>query len=329
MTRASDINVENRASTLIENLHEELTNQNLSPLTEIHIDSIADVDCYQYGKTLLHSATYGGKIAAVNALLKHGANPELKNTFNGCTPLHIATIHHLHDIATLLLQFKANPNTTNFGENTPLHFAAREGDYEMATLLITAGANVRAINNHGISALHQALMRQHYNVAMLLLSAGADANLANKYGRTPIDQAAQNNMKRMQLILTTLTTQSKQQFERLLSKLSKDEIALLLKPLLKRYIITGIQSRANKRPSVFSRCRRTANDDLAEYLYSYVVDGRHSNQLFLSKDQERRLKSGSLHALFEALKTQKPDLQIIINQPPCESLCTRSQRRRI
>jgi len=63
--------------------------------------------------------------AAVELLLQHGANPDLRDDYNN-TALHLAAADLVEEkVFTLLLDHKANPNLRNRDGETPLHLVSR------------------------------------------------------------------------------------------------------------------------------------------------------------------------------------------------------------
>uniref|UniRef100_A0A8C8AZI9 BRCA1 associated RING domain 1 n=1 Tax=Otus sunia TaxID=257818 RepID=A0A8C8AZI9_9STRI len=101
------------------------------------------------GETLLHVASIKGDLAAVEQLLKNGADPNVKDNA-GWTPLHEACNHGHQEVVELLLQHKALVNTTGYQNDTPLHDAARNGHVSIVELLLLHGASCDAVNIFGL-----------------------------------------------------------------------------------------------------------------------------------------------------------------------------------
>ncbi|NWH77433.1 BARD1 protein, partial [Piaya cayana] len=96
------------------------------------------------GETLLHIASIKGDLAAVEELLKNGADPNVKD-HAGWTPLHEACNHGHKEVVELLLQYKALVNTTGYQNDSPLHDAARNGHVSVVELLLQHGASRDAV----------------------------------------------------------------------------------------------------------------------------------------------------------------------------------------
>lgn len=102
---------------------------------------------FQHGphdKTLLHEATFHGKLTAVSALLAAGADVNATSRL-GFTPLHAAARANRPRIIEVLLQNGAKPDAADHYGSTPLHEAAWRGNIRAATALLTA-ANPHAKN---------------------------------------------------------------------------------------------------------------------------------------------------------------------------------------
>lgn len=114
-----------------------------------------------YGDTPLKRAAQGGCVEIIQALLAHGADPDLSNmrTGDGIAPLYLAAA----------------------------------ASVEATQALLAGGARVDAPNNvDGCTALHRAIRSDAYRTAAVLLEAGADPLLLSKQDATPVDFAFSN-----------------------------------------------------------------------------------------------------------------------------------------
>jgi ankyrin repeat protein len=119
----------------------------------------ADTRASNYlGLPPLHLSVHKANKVAVELLLKHGADVEIRDR-EGNTPLCLMSGGK--EIIQLLLDHKANPNAQNNAGNTPLHTAVNRtvgnnasSQKEAAELLINRGADVNIRNREGLTPLN-------------------------------------------------------------------------------------------------------------------------------------------------------------------------------
>jgi hypothetical protein len=120
----------------------------------------------------LVAAAYDGDAAKVEALLKRGANVEIRAR-DGWTPLTIAAREGRTDIVLALLRAGAKPNAEEGGGNTALFWATYYGHVDTARSLIANGADLNHRCGHCKSALQAAIERNYPELAETLRKAGA------------------------------------------------------------------------------------------------------------------------------------------------------------
>ena len=130
-------------------LFDALTETNI---LEALLDAGAKVDAIESGDvraTPLAVAAYQNKVSAVEILLKHGANPNVRNP-DGYTPLHLAAIQ-LADrkIFELLLDHHANPNVRNNQGKTPLDYLKEKIASASPAAQSTASQLAELLRQHG------------------------------------------------------------------------------------------------------------------------------------------------------------------------------------
>jgi ankyrin repeat protein len=153
--------------------------------------------------TLLHAASFWGRLEIAKLLLDHGANPNVEND-QGLTPLHRVSQGKYTSqeqgvgIARLLLERGVDVNARTKNRSTPLLSAAFKGRLEIAQLLLDHGANAKAENEICDTALHL-VSGGKYNsqehgvgISRLLLKHGVDVHAHNKYHNTALSVAAFN-----------------------------------------------------------------------------------------------------------------------------------------
>lgn len=109
----------------------------LSFLIDLDKETIESQDSTMHA-TPLHMATRNNYYAAVELLLKRGANPNAKLS-NGFTPLLIAATRNFLPIVILLLKYKADITFAGTNGETPLSIAFEHDYYDIITCLIEHG----------------------------------------------------------------------------------------------------------------------------------------------------------------------------------------------
>lgn len=94
--------------------------------------------------------------------------------------LHEAAEKNDHAAAEALLKAGANPNLKDSAGELPLHYAAEKGHLPLIELLISKGADVNAKNRYNKTALERAQARNQTAAAELLLSKGAVPEVKKK-----------------------------------------------------------------------------------------------------------------------------------------------------
>ncbi len=147
----------------------------------------------EYGRTLLHWASWNGNLDAVKYLIGEGASIQAEDR-DGKTPLDIA-IDQRHDSVAVYLQ------QTQLDLNKQLLFAVRGNDFNKVKDLVSKGASVDTKDSDGWTLLHHTARRGYLEVAEFLIEKGADINAEDKYGKKPIQRAAEDNNKNIITLL--------------------------------------------------------------------------------------------------------------------------------
>ena len=134
--------------------------------TEALLNSGADPNIQtSMGETPLYQAVEMGKISHVNLLLQKGANPNIAQ-IDGLTPLHLAVNKQNILIIKELLKYKADPNTKNLlYQQTPLHYAIKNNVDPMILLILV-----------------------QYNGNLIM---------KDKFGKRPLDYVSSEEMKKV------------------------------------------------------------------------------------------------------------------------------------
>ena len=99
---------------------------------------------------------------------------KLPKSVNGITPLQLAAIQGKIKAMKALIKAGADINARNAQKLTALHLAIGEGRLEVARFLLDEGADPEAVDRRNRSPLATAALRGHLDIASLLIDAGAD-----------------------------------------------------------------------------------------------------------------------------------------------------------
>jgi uncharacterized protein len=94
------------------------------------------------------------------------------------------------EVAQLLLESNADPNTWDTLGNTPLFDALERGPPELVQLLLQHGADPNAQKSSGESLLHIASRRGYMRAIQQLLELGANVHVRDDLGQTPFQVAS-------------------------------------------------------------------------------------------------------------------------------------------
>lgn len=109
---------------------------------------------------------------------------------NSRPPLEQAVLRNKMEIAVLLLESGANPNSVNASKRTPLHLAVDRNNPLVAAALLKAGANPNSRDKDGWTPLHHAAAKNQLETAKVILAGGANPMILSELGGTPLHEAA-------------------------------------------------------------------------------------------------------------------------------------------
>jgi ankyrin repeat protein len=124
-------------------------------------------------------------VDVIQVLLKHGANPNLKNRA-GDLALIVAIGNGSVEIVKMLLQFGASPDLRSKAEENALCLAVEHKGPELVQILLDHGANPDWIGKSGETALYLAIQGDAFHIAQKLIERGAHPDLKGKNGETAL-----------------------------------------------------------------------------------------------------------------------------------------------
>ncbi|ROI69406.1 Ankyrin-3 [Anabarilius grahami] len=139
-------------------------------------------------------AVEAGNVGIVRELLSGQSEPQLRavKTANGDTALHICCRRKDVEMAKVLVEFGANPDSQNNEWQTPLHITSLEGDENMLKFLYLCKASPNILDKMDRSPLHIAAEQGHTNVVEILTEKFRSCVLARtKDGNTLLHIASQ------------------------------------------------------------------------------------------------------------------------------------------
>lgn len=161
------------------------------------------------GYTQLHLAVENEDLKVVEALLKAGANPNVRDK-HGNTPFLLAAKDDNIEMMNLLIDSgKLELNVQSNTNLSPLLIAAYYNYIEIVERLIMGDhpgnkMDINSRNINGFTHLQIAVENNFIEVVELLLKAGADPNIEDNNGNTPFPIAAQDgNIEMMNLLINS------------------------------------------------------------------------------------------------------------------------------
>jgi len=122
------------------------------------------------GRTVLHHAGERGFKDIARMLIEYGADPNTRYGKQQRTLLHFAAATFNYGFASVLLECGAKPSTRTTSNSTPLHFAARSGQAYLVQKLVDKGADIVAKDNANRTPIQLAFAKGYPELAKRLLA---------------------------------------------------------------------------------------------------------------------------------------------------------------
>lgn len=141
------------------------------------LDHGADVNCTQFGKTVLLHAIPRCSLASVLRILQHAPDISARD-FKDETAMFKAAARGDEAICSLLLEYGADFNAVSAGYSM-LHAAAKSDSLTVGSMLIACGVDFVAMSGSG-NPLHTAVYYGHCDFVKLLLGAGSPVDCTGR-----------------------------------------------------------------------------------------------------------------------------------------------------
>lgn len=159
-------------------------------LVKVLLDSGVHPDCIiSRDGCCLHVAAMSGSTEIVNLLLSRGASVDAKYNRFQRTPLSYAAAHGMYEVAKMLLDKGAYPDSADYFGSTPLAYAAENGKEEVLKLLLTAQADPDIPNYQGHTPLSKAVLAGQASAVKILLEKAKNIDPVHITGETPLSLA--------------------------------------------------------------------------------------------------------------------------------------------
>ncbi|RDD42063.1 Transient receptor potential cation channel subfamily A member 1 [Trichoplax sp. H2] len=146
--------------------------------------------CDKDGFSPLHYAAHYGHRDVISTLIRFGADPNIRGKEDQ-TPMHLAAKYNAADGLLELIANKADVNAKNQFGLTPLHFTSRRDFVEATKILLLDGkANPNSTDNDLSTPLHGAAAGGNQAVCKLLLENKASILMKARDQSTPLHSAA-------------------------------------------------------------------------------------------------------------------------------------------
>jgi len=163
-------------------------------IVSLLLDRLTDVNLQASdGMSALHQSCLNCQKDIVKILLDRNASADIKEAFNGATPIMIACMKNDKAIVRMLLNAQANINLTDDRNGmTPLGIASANGDKHIVNMLLQNNAMVDYRSSFGCTPLYAACQNDHKDIAEILLDKHAEIDIQNNAGYTALYVACAN-----------------------------------------------------------------------------------------------------------------------------------------
>ena len=147
--------------------------------------------------TPLYRSIISGNLKASEALLNHGADPNIQCSMNE-TALYQAVDMEKIDHVKLLLKHGSDPNISQIDGLSPLHLAVSKQNLLIIKYLLKYKANPNKQSSlYKQTPVHLAIKNNvDSSILLILVNSGGLLNIKDKFGKTPVDYINSEEMKK-------------------------------------------------------------------------------------------------------------------------------------
>ncbi len=147
--------------------------------------AMTDEEAQEFAEQVFDRAR-AGDAQMLDRLLQSGLPPDLRN-HKGDTLLMLVSYHCHPEAVRVLLKHKADPEIRNDNGQSPIAGAAFKGDLEVVRMLVEeGGADLEAASADGRTALMMAAMFNRTAIVDYLIAKGANPHVKDFNGVTPL-----------------------------------------------------------------------------------------------------------------------------------------------
>ena len=162
---------------------------------------------YDSEMTPLWRAAHNGQVETAQLLLLGGGGGlgcvevDRATKGEGNTPLLQATTQGFVEVASVLMEHRADVSKSKHDGSTPLFMAAQCGFVELTELLLKHRADINQANSNWVTPINIAAYSGHVAVVRVLLETGADTTIKDKWGDDPLAIAREENHREVAAFL--------------------------------------------------------------------------------------------------------------------------------